>query len=185
MAVAIVVLALLNSRCHVFFGRGSTSRLKFGHGWPLCFQEGPVPGPGQRGPNPNDIMPNFIWGHPEFNDDPKIMEKYNAELEGMPRTPWGLHAIAKPSLFGAVFDLLVALMILTFLSLACEAVLHSLDRRTSNFNSIASFVVLLAMFAIVASAFITNAWYYAVVAFTLVVASILVAGVTLSKVIDD
>jgi hypothetical protein len=181
MAVAIVVLAFLNSRCHVFFGPGSTTTLRFGHGWPVRFQEGPVPGPGQRVPNPDDTMPNYIWGHPEFNDDPKIMAKYNAELEGVPRTPWGLHALAKPSVFGAVFDTLVAFVLLAALSLLCEAAIHSADREINNFHSIASFVVILAVFAIVASVFMANAWCYALVALTVVVVSILVTGIALSR----
>lgn len=125
LSVAIVVLAFLNSRCDVFFGPGSTTILKFGHGWPVHFQEGPVPGPGQRRPNPDEITPNYISGHPEFNDDLKIMAKYNAELEGMSRTPWGLHGLAKASVFGTVFDILVAFVMLAILSLVCEAALRS------------------------------------------------------------
>ncbi|HVX11828.1 MAG TPA: hypothetical protein VHC22_11655 [Pirellulales bacterium] len=125
MSVAIVVLALMNSRCHVFFGAGSTTILKFGHGWPVHFQEGPVPGPGQRSPNANNIIPNYVWGSPEFNRDPKIMAKYNAELVGISRTPWGLRALAKLSAFGIVFDLLVAFGILVVLSWVVETALRS------------------------------------------------------------
>lgn len=181
MAVAIVVLAFLNSRCHLFFGPGSTTILRFGHGWPVHFQEGPVLGPGQRVPNPNDVMPNYIWGHPEFNDDPKIMAKYNAELEGISRMPWGLHTLAKPSVFGAVFDTLVALVILVVLSLACEAAIHSADRQINNYYSIASFIVVLSVSAFVASVFTADTWCYALVALTVVVVSILVTGITLSR----
>ena len=129
MGVVMVVLAFVNTRCHVFFGQNSTTILKFGHGWPVHFQEGPVPGPGQRSLNQSNIIPNYVWGHPEFNGDPKIMAKYSTELRGMPRTPWGLYALAEFSAFGAIFDVLVAFGILVILSLVFETALRSTDRR--------------------------------------------------------
>ena len=181
MAVAIVVLAFLNLRCHVFFGAGSTTTLRFGHGWPVLFQEGSVPGPGLRDPNPNGIGPNAIWGHPEFNDDPAIMARYEAELEGMSRTPWGLRAFAEPSVLGGVVDVLAAFFILATLSLTCEVAIHSAGRQINNYYSIGAFVSVLAIFALVVGVFLGNTWCHALVALAVIAMAVLVTGVTLSR----
>ncbi len=180
MLAALVTLASLNSRCHLFFGAGSTTVLRFGHGWPIHFQEAPVPGPGQRVPNPNGILPNYIWGHPEFNDDPKIMAEYDARLEGMPRTPWGLHSLAEPSVFGAILDALFGLVVLVVVSLLCEVAIRNADRQANSLYSVALFVVVLAAGAAAVSLLVQAAWFFVVPALAVVLASIVVAGVVLS-----
>lgn len=182
--VAVVVLASLNSRCHVYFGRGGLSTLRFSHGWPVHFQEGLVPGPGKRSSNPNELLPNHIWGYSESNDDPEIMARYMAELEGMPRTPWGLHTLAKLSVVGAVIDVAVAAGVLHLLSLVCEVSLYSTGRQRKNYYSIAGLLLVLALLAVIPSVAIADAWSYALVAFACVVVSIIVTGIMLSRGYD-
>ena len=173
MLVAIVVLGFLNSRCHFFFGAGSTTVLRFGHGWPFHFQEAPVPSPGNRGPN-------YIWGHPEFNEDPEIMAKYIGRLEGLPRTPWGLRSLAKASVFGAVFDASVALVVLIVVSFLCEVVIRNASRQAESAYPILAFVVVIAVCAVATSAFVQATWVFVAPAVAVVLTSIVITGVVLS-----
>lgn len=121
---------------------------------------------------------------PESNDDPEIMARYMAELEGMPRTPWGLHTLAKLSVVGAVIDVAVAAGVLHLLSLVCEVSLYSTGRQRKNYYSIAGLLLVLALLAVIPSVAIADAWSYALVAFACVVVSIIVTGIMLSRGYD-
>ncbi|MCA9116096.1 MAG: hypothetical protein KDA79_13495 [Planctomycetaceae bacterium] len=179
MTAAIGVLGHLNTRCQVYFGPGSTSVLKFGHGWPARYHEGSAPGPGQQNGNPNGHLPNYIWGHPEFNDQPEIMEQYNGELEGLSRTPWGLRSLAERSVVGIVLDALLIGIALHLLILICEATVYCFDRPAQSWVWMASFLVAIVTVAILASVYVPDASYYVGSALAVIGASILVTGYVL------
>jgi len=106
-SVALALLTIIaipcNLRCRLFFPQGSTTRLAFSFGWPLPYLVGSVPGPGQ----PKGRGPNFVWGHPEFNDDPKIMESIRQRLSGVSLTPWKLGVHGRFHVLGLAINVLL------------------------------------------------------------------------------
>jgi hypothetical protein len=141
--VALAAIAHFNFRCQIFFGPGGTSALRFSHGWPFRFREAPVPGPGQLNSNPNGLLPNFIWGHPEFNDNPKIMKGIEQEISDFPRSPWQLHRLGQ---FNSVFALLDAVLAVILLVTACciaEIVIRDNDLQIQSHISLWILVTLI------------------------------------------
>jgi len=111
VAILLAGLLYLNLRCSVYFDPyGSTVPLRFSFGWPLEYLGGAVPGPGQF---TSALAPNYIWGHPEYNEEPGIMRDIEHQIpQSLPRTPWGLWQYANFSLAAAVLDIVIAVAIL-------------------------------------------------------------------------
>ena len=139
-------MAWLNFQCRIFFGPGGTSVLRFSNGWPFSYREAPVPGPGQLQPNPDSYLPNFIWGHPEFNDNVKIMKRIDGEIGDFPRRPWQLHHFGRLLLVSAIMDLIVTVALIVLVACASEIIVHDNDFQIDNHASfsVTSLLVLLA-----------------------------------------
>ncbi len=118
------VLVGYNTKCHLFLGAGSISRLQFSHGWPVAYQSGYVPGPGRRRGS-GAAAPNFISGHLESNRDKQLTQGLIARgLGEVPTTPWGLREYARMNLLGFAVDILVAVFLLASTLLAMEHLLR-------------------------------------------------------------
>jgi len=180
MATAIVVLAFLNVRRDLFFGFGSTTILRFGHGWPAHYQSGPALGPRQLSDAPNDVAPTAFWGHPEFNSDPEIMACYEARLGDTPRTPWELRELAERDDFGILFDTLMAFAILFALALRCETAFHAAGRESNSFLSLGAFVALLSTIANAGWLSTPDAGRYILVGLAIVAAAVIATGILLA-----
>ena len=86
--IVVPILVWWNLSCQVFFRPGSTTTLAFSFGWPLAYVDGSVPGPGLR----DGVGPNYIWGHPEMNENDDIMASLRETyLPGLSLAPWGMY----------------------------------------------------------------------------------------------
>ena len=136
LCASLAAISYLNCRCRIFFGPGGTSVLRFSHGWPLPFREAPITGPGQINPYPAGALPNFIWGHPEFNDDLKIMQAIEADIHDFPRRPWQLHHVGKFSLLFATIDLLITIAAVTTVGCLSEILVRNNNWQIDNHLSL-------------------------------------------------
>jgi hypothetical protein len=101
LAVFAAIFIPLNLKCRVFFPSGSTVRLAFEFGWPVSYLSDTVPGSGLRGGS----GPNYVWGHPEFNDDETIMEPIRSSaLAGLSTTLWAMSKYGRVRVLGVVVD---------------------------------------------------------------------------------
>ena len=132
VVLLLVVATPFNIRCQLFFPQQSTVPLAFSFGWPISYLSGNVPGSGQL----IGIGPNFVWGHPEFNDDPKIMQSYRQQLSGVSLTPWNMHRYGQFHITGFVFNTLLLLCVGPILWWYCR--LARLDKQNRiRFNGFA------------------------------------------------
>jgi hypothetical protein len=71
-------LLYLNLACNFYFDPyGSTVPLRFSFGWPMQYKGGFVPGSGQF---TSALAPNYVWGHPEYNNDQRTMRDIESHV---------------------------------------------------------------------------------------------------------
>lgn len=174
------VLVWLNTQRSLYFLNG-TSPLWFGHGWPIHYQGAPMPGPGQLHANPNGILPNYIWGQGEFNNDSKIMARYESELGNLPRSPWGLRALAKLNRIGLIIDLLVGFFLLYGIQLLCEAKLREASWETKSGYFTLMCLLLLVLSTVLSLRIHDHAFAYIMPITGVVLASMIATAITLRK----
>ena len=116
-----------NLTCRVFFPQGSTTRLAFSFGWPLSYVQGTVPGPGIR----TGAGPNYIWGHPEMNDDDDAMTSIRQRhLSDLPLTPWGMCEYGDFRLLGLVGNALLVVCVWPIVWLICRHIRADRENRS-------------------------------------------------------
>lgn len=115
-----------NLSCRVYFRAGSTTTLAFSFGWPFSYFKGSVPGPGIR----TGVGPNYVWGHPEMNDDDDIMNSIRQRhLSGLSLTPWGMSKYGKFCLLGLVVNGLLAGCVWPIVWLICRHVVADQENQ--------------------------------------------------------
>ncbi len=171
IAATAVALTLANFWLHLYFGGGSTTVLRYGHGWPAYFQGGPVRNTGGG--------PNYIWGHPEENDIPETMAEYRSKL---PSTPWAMLKRGDGYIYvlPAIFDVLIAVATLSIVTLVSETTLRDYFGRQGNYYGLAVLSSLAGIVTLFASVYVAGAWCYFCVALFAYVASVLISTVILS-----
>ncbi len=115
-----------NLTCRVFFPHGSTTRLAFSFGWPFSYVRGTVPGPEIR----TGVGPNYVWGHPEMNDDDDIMASIRQRhLSDLALTPWGMCRYGEFHLLGLVGNGLLVAGVWPIVWLICRHIREDSENR--------------------------------------------------------
>ena len=125
------------------------------------------------------MLPNFIWGHPECNDDPKIMQAIDEEIRDFPRRPWQMHHAGKFSLLFAIIDLLITIVIATTAGCLSEIIIRDNDWQIDSHISV-KFSILLTTALCIPFLLTPHAMLYAVT----VLAVLLTALIAIAKVLS-